>query len=319
MDDYLIIGLYPTQPIPGSDFTGYLDGLMITAYEVEFNSPDPIPDSTPPHPEIGSATYNVPGQTDTIYQPLFTPKSGPQELAAAAAAVIPVPQAIVNQYTSPESLINVVLSVQRNNVTLVDHSINYDVRLDASLTPPTTLALDGTIGLYLALTDPALDNTAYLLPPSDGTPPAYNDLDTAIKAILAEDPASAVNRANLSPADCLHIARELVSNRTVRPLPAPLVGVANPPATVDLANLYSSDGTGTDTDRAQFQGALQGYYSQLSGDANRMAGYVYAWSMARRCHELTRSAANAAISVPVLLNSPGSPGLQAKATVVLGN
>jgi hypothetical protein len=80
----------------------------------------------------------------------------------------------------------------------------------------------------------------------------------------------------------------------------------------------SPNGTGTNEDRAKFQGALLGYYNQLSYDATRMAGYIYAWSAAQKCQQLSKAAANAAMSLPVRLKTTNSAGQQAKATLNFG-
>jgi hypothetical protein len=313
MPNSLVIGLYPTAPITGAEFTNYLSHLSITAYEVDFENPTPVPDAN--HLKIGTATFNVPPQPDSIFQLEIIPKNPPPliELGAAAAAIIPLP-AGMNKYLAPESLINVVLDVRRDGVHLVDHSINYDVAL-ANVVPGPSL--DG-VGLYLALEDPQVTPGAgpntFLVPPPDGSPPPYDTLDAAIIAILAEDPGG-LNQdqlSNLSAADCLHIARELVSNRAARPLPAP-------PSGADLGQLYTSDGSGTDQDRAQFQGGLLAYYNQINGDAIRMAGFVYAWSTAKKCETTTDKAANAAMAIPVRPTPANKPGLQAEATVILGN
>lgn len=241
MTNSLVIGLYPTAPTDDATFETFLHDLSIMAYQVDFDNPRTAP-SPPKHIEIGKATYtNQADPKNTIYQLKKPVPFQPKKTMAAAAAVIPLPPSIDPRFLKPAYLVNVVLDVQRKGVHLVDHSINYDIQ-PADVTPPID-ALDGVnVGLYLALTNPATDPggpITYLVPPSDGAPPAYQDLDAAVKAILAEDPATKVDTADMSPADCLHIARELVSNRTPRPLPAPLVG-----SSADLGELYTASPTG---------------------------------------------------------------------------
>lgn len=311
----LVIGLYPTAPVAPATFETYLHDLTITAYQVDFDQPTTVP--APPHTAIGPpAQYTVAGAaTNTIYQLDLGLATG-----SAAGAVIPVAPAIAAQFLAPQSLLNVVLNVTRGGVQLVNNAINYDVQVSAGTpTALTSLAPPIVVGLYLALADPSLDSATYVLPPSDGSPPPWTVLDTAIKAILAEDPAAPVDTANLSSEDCLNIARELVSNRVARPLPQPLTGT--PPAP-DLATLYTlpnATATAVESDRSQFESALTGYYSQLTGDATRMAGYVYAWSAAQNCQQMSANAAHAALTLPVRLTTTAAPGQQAEATVILGN
>ena len=311
----LVIGLYPTAPVDSGTFAGYLQNLTITAYQVDFDQPTMVPG--PPHTQIGSATYTAAGvgTTNTIFQ---LDLSGGLGQAAAAAAVINVPAAIDPAFLTPQSLLNVVLDVERGAAHLVDNDLNYDVQVDPGPVTPITSLSGVVVGLYLALPDPSFDPggpITFLAPPADGSPPPWADVDTAVKAILAEDPGSPVDTANLSAQDCLNVARELVSNRNARPLPQPLTG-----GSPDLGTLYTLPGaSAVATDRTQFEAALTGYYGQLTSDATRMAGYVSAWSAAQNCQQLSGNATTAAVSLPVRLTTTAAPGQQSDATVILAN
>lgn len=316
----LVVGLYPTAPVDGGTFSNYLTGLTITAYQIDFNHPSSEP--APPHLLIGSATYAPPG--GQIFQiETLDPTPLPHPVPAAAGVAFIDAASVVPAFTTPQSLVNVALNVKRGTATLVDHDPNYDVQLDGSSPPfgPVTSLGGLTVGLYLQLPDPAFDSltsNTFLVPAPDGSPPPWTALDTAITAILAEDPGGAVDGASLSADDCQHIAWELVSNRGARPLPLPLSNGAP-----DLGALYTlpmaaASSTAT-ADRQKFEGSLKGFYGQLMSDASRMAGFVAAWSAAKRCEQLSHAAANAAITLPVRLTSTAGPGQQAEATVVLGS
>jgi hypothetical protein len=322
MTNALVIGLYPTAPTDGSTFEKYLEGLTVTAYDLDFDDPTPVSAMSAQPPNlIGEAKYD-PGHSDnSIFQLSIEEPQNIYLPAAAAEAVIELPASIDPKFVSPQSLVNVVLDIARNGASLVDHSMNYDVQVFATPTVDQNTRLTQA-SLYLALPDPQFDSGDYLIPPSDGTPTPYQILDKAVRAILAEDPGGSLpDVTNLTPNDCLHIARELVSNRTARPLPAPLVGTSNGGGTPDLAQLYTSApiGSGTDMDRLKFEGALGGYYNQLDGDAARMAGFVYAWSAAQKCQQLSNAALNAAITLPVRLKTASTAGQQTEATLILGN
>ena len=319
----LVVALYSATPVDAAKFETYLHDLTITAYEVDFDHPTTL--AAPPHAVIGAASYtNAAAPANRIYQlrapppPPFPPFPPPPPVPQpAAAAVIQVAAAIAGKYLLPQSLINVVLDVERGAPApkkVVDHSLNYDVEVDNAVVPnvPVVTLAGVTVGLYLALPDPKFDPggaIAFVSLPADGSPPSYGDLDHAVSAVLNEDGgAAAPDPSKLSPAQCLHVARELVSNRTVRPLPMP---------PKDLWAISASPAD--DKDRTKFEGALRAYYNQLSAEATRLAGYVYAWSAAQNCQQLSRGAAHAALTLPVRLTTTASSGQEPEATVILGN
>jgi hypothetical protein len=291
----LVIGLYPVTPTDPATFTTYLTGLSITAYQVDFNNPATV--AAPPHIDIGSAAYTT-GNTE-IFQ---------LAARAAGAAVIDLPGTIDPKFLTPQTLVNVVLRVTRGGVTLFDNDLNYDVLVDSTVTSAGPVGLLGTlanitVGLYLSLPDPGLPAGYLGVPPAGGTP-TYAQLTSAVTAILAEDPAAPVNTAQLTAQDSLHIAREIVANRTVNPLPQPLVSTGPNAHQPDLGALYTSPPlatvTSSDSDRRGFEGALASFYSQVSTDATAMAGYVYAWSAAQQCEQWSSAATTGAMTFPLL-------------------
>ncbi|MEY9893363.1 hypothetical protein ABIA31_007043 [Catenulispora sp. MAP5-51] len=321
----LLVVLHPPKVVGDPlAFEQYLHKLAVTAYQVDFGHPDTL--AAPPHAVIGSAGYTAANDsTNTIYQltDLFD-----TTLYSAAVAVIDVDSAILAKYTSPESLVNVVLSVTRDGKKIREDSLDYDVQLWGSSGSPysvpssfalgvagTSLTLDGSpgggiVGLYLPLPDPAFDagsGTAYLVPPADGSAPSFSDIKNAVDAILAEDPTGMSDPTDLTAQQCLHIARELVSNRYAAPLPAPSSAVPV---------LYT---TGSDDDRKHFESTLQSYYATLDAEASRLAGFIYAWSAALNCNGLTKAAAQAALTFPLRVTSTPGTAQAAEAGVVLHN
>jgi hypothetical protein len=318
----IVIGIYPTsaQTASGDFTTNYLTGLSVSAYEVDFAFPNPVAALEPAGNLIGTASY--PG---SIYQ-LDTEINGLSSPAAAAAAVIDIPVALVSQfvdpagdsYTTPANpLINVVLSVQRNGVAIADNSINYDCNVATDLTTPIdslTEPPDIPVALYLGL-GPAgteLGNQPYLQLSSRGAP-SYDQLSTVIAQIVKADPGAmgGYDPANLTSPQCLHLAREIVSNRTANPLPVP---------SPDLGALYTQETSDPNQqNRDQFAGALQSFYATLDAQATRLAAYIAVWSSAQNCAAATASATSAGFTFPVRLTSAPGAGQIAQATVILHN
>ena len=316
MSNSLVIGLYPTAPMDGLSFEPYLHKLSITAYAVDFDDPTTI--TALPHPLIGTAIHTK-TSSNRIFQ-LKVKINNVSRRAAAGAAVIELPPAIEAKFLSPQSLINVILDVKRDGAQLVSNSVNYDVQVEptANLKLPLKSLAGITVGLYLQLPNPAFDGSINALAlPADGGPPPWAQLDAAVKAILAEDPATSVDIANLSANECMHIARELVSNHSGRPLPQPLA--EGSPELEALYTVGATNSSDPESEIMQFESALTAYYSQLTGEAARMAGFVYAWSAAHKCRDLSKSAPNAALDLPVRLATSAGAGQQAMATVILGN
>ena len=267
---------------------------------------------------IGTASYSA----GSIYQ-LQTKVGIISEAAAAAAAVIEIPAALASQFVDPAGdpfttpanpLINVVLSVQRNGTAIADDSINYDCGVATDLVVPIDSLTGIPVALYLGL-GPAgteLGNQPYLQVPSRGAP-SYDQLSTVIAQIVEADPGSmgGYDPANLTSAQCLHLAREIVSNRTANPLPVP---------SPDLGALYTQETSDPNQqNREQFAGALQSFYATLDAQATRLAAYIAAWSSAQNCAAATASATSAGFTFPVRLTSAPGAGQIAQATVILHN
>jgi hypothetical protein len=319
----LVIGVYPTTPTTAKNFrTNYLDGLSIKAYAVTFTDPDP---AAPTSTVIGTAVHKT-GPNNRIYQLL---ESGKKQ--AAAAAVIKIPAGIVSQFvepaadpyvTSADPLLNVVLEVSRNGEPLFNDSVNYDVGVWTGTGALKSLA-GVTVGLYLGLTaeGTVAVGSPYLALPADGSPPSYKDLSTAIERVVEADPGAGAgyDPENLTEAECMHIAREIIGNRIVNPLPTPLPKGGPPP---DLGALFTATNNNAEPEpaaRGQFLGSLEGYYARLTGEATKLAGYIYAWSAAQQCATKVQGAPEVGFTFPLRLASAAGNGQVAEATVALHN
>lgn len=319
----LVIGVYPTTPTTAQDFrTNYLDGLSITAYAVTFADPNP---AAPTSTAIGTATHK-PGPNNRIHQLV---ESGSKQ--AAAAAVIKIPQAIADQFVEPaadpyvtpaDPLLNVVLEVSRNGERLFNESVNYGVGVWTGTGALKSLA-GVTVGLYLGLTaeGTVAAGSPFLALPSDGSPPSYEALSAAIERIVDADPGAGggYDPENLSEAECMHIAREIVSNRIVNPLPAPVPTNGPPPNLGALFTVTANDPEPEPAAREQFLGSLEGYYARLTGEATQLAGFIYAWSAAQRCTTQAQGAPEVGFTFPLRLATAASGGQIAQATVALRN
>jgi len=335
MIDALAIFLYPSTPKntavdPAAFATQYLPGLKISAFQVSFDHPKPSPPPSPfpPGELIGEANYDPSKpKKNRIRQQFFLSNVGiPKAVPGAVAiAIIDIPGALDQPPGSPMFL-NVALLVERNSKRIADHSINYDVTtvtypgpalpMNFTLVPGLgpiydDLAVFPTPSLYLAL--PINSTLAGGLPgidvSADGSPPAYPDLLAAVNAVLAKDPGSSPDLGTLTPAQCLHIARELVSNRAFDPLPHP---------SKDFGDLYTAAplGGANDDDRSKFQTSLLAYYATLDAKAARLGQYIFALSAAAACSQRTTVATAAGLRFPVLM-SPGSTGPVAENEVIL--
>lgn len=232
MPNLIVIRLTPEKPVDANTFTSYLSasgGLKITAYELGYDTAN----NQPPGPSIGSASYipippaggwipdgNNPPDYISLFKPSYPPgvTSGIFQqvdfvpgipafnlLEAVATAIIEVP--------ATAKLENIQLVVQGGSLA-APITIDYYVLNLASGTTPDLNTYDPTpspvkvadlwaqlsANLYISL--PALPpaNAISLVWGSDGTPPAFDALLTAVKAVLNDDPGPAFNAPTIAPA-----------------------------------------------------------------------------------------------------------------------
>ncbi|MFE0458303.1 hypothetical protein ACFW1A_03455 [Kitasatospora sp. NPDC058965] len=307
----LVIRLHPDKPTSGANFTSYLTGLKIEVSERSFGDPDGRAAGS----VLGSAHYDPADPAATVVQHLDTlPFAGPAP-AATAAVVVAAPPA-VPEYLGPNLALTVTRTVGGVPTPIVVKDLNYDVDLDAGPLPvladPVLYAALGPTALYLALPPSPAGlpvGTAVVDLPTDGSAPSFTAVQKAVEAVLAKDPGAAhpVDITALTPAQCRHIAREIVFNRTLNPLPQP---------PQPLESLYRDVGS-DDTARRQFEGDLVSYYAVHGTEADTLAKYVHGVSTALACAAKSHAAAQVGLAVPVFPGLSSSAGTSAAIPVVV--
>jgi Tc toxin complex TcA C-terminal TcB-binding domain len=130
--------------------------------------------------------------------------------------------------------------------------------------------------------------------------------------------AFAVDLTSLSLPQCQHIASEIVWGQQP-PLPSPPDPIedlyTNPPNSGVM--LSGSTPNPDESDRQEFEGKLQSYYTVADTAANELTNYVYALSAAIACERQSLAAIQVTLSVPVGAGLPGS-GLSSQCPVILG-
>ncbi|MFC5751424.1 neuraminidase-like domain-containing protein [Actinomadura rugatobispora] len=319
----IVIRLHPVEPIGGADFTPYLDGLEIEAFDLSTASPlegvslgvatyrapvDPPP-TDPFRPNQNSDIVQHWGPTE---EPPPEPLPVPDVFKAVATAVIRIPSGTGPEHGSPD----LRLVIRRNGSTIVHRQLYFNVPVDPQQNrPPRRNYPDiPTSSVYLALPAPGtgLDTDDYVEVPADGTPPRFTDLRNAVQAVLDADPGSAAPLpiTELTPLQARHVAYEIVWNQSFRPLPAPKVRFGGSQASRELDWLYtlpdSGREQGDEVSRATFEGDLDSYYAVGNADSERLAPFVYALAAALRAEALSRAASRAGLLMPVsLARAPG--------------
>jgi hypothetical protein len=312
MPDLIIIRLSPQKPTDGVSFANYLVGLSITVNDMSFQN------SSGAGNPIGTAFYDPSNPTSTIVQHVMSPPAPPLTPAAVATAAIVInpakePPAYKEYLTSDLRLV-----ITRGAQTILDQSLNYNVAVDiggavpAGLDPILFAAL-GPVALYLSLPAPGIGldpNSAFVSIPPDGSAPNFNQLLASVTAVLTQDPgAGSYDIAALTPAQCRHIAYEIIGNRTLNPLPVP----PDP-----LEELYTlPDAASLESDRRRFEGDLATFYTTNNSRADALAPYVFALSAAHACENMTNNASRAGFKLPVLPGVGGTPGKATDADVIL--
>ena len=321
MSSLLIIRLVPENPATGDDFTNYLTGLTITAYDSSFAIP--FPDSSAP--VLGSAAFVSPGWSDPstsppdftgsgIAQHVLTFWSGTTlfyDYAAVATAVIVLPDyPAAGEYVRADPF----LIIKRGTETIADPQIYYNVNLLAgqpSNPDPNTFQGMSVTSLNLTLSAPGQQSGNSGLLPSNGNAPNYTQLYNAVTSCMNADPGNTANITTLTIDQCTHIASELLWDELNDPIPTP-------PNNDSLESLYTgpiSAGSSQDNDRKQFEGNLQTYYVTRNAKAQKLADYVFSLSAALNCEAVTQNAAESGYYFPVL---PGVAGTEQAKVILSG-
>ncbi|MFT4066304.1 neuraminidase-like domain-containing protein [Paraburkholderia sp.] len=314
MPHILVIRLHPDKPVAGGDFSGYLSGLKISAYDLNVGDPkvgQHLGDATFVAPPVATPWIPDPGTTIVQhYTPSVPPPLPVDQPEAEATAVIEITlPAGYNEYASAD----IRLEISRGGTPIVSKLIYYDATittvgaLPAPATYPFMAAAD--VAIYLPLPRPLAAGVAQL-DLSQGQVPDFASLKQAVQTVLAADQGPVPALADLTPLQATHIANEIIWG-TRDPLPVP-------PASVqagydDLGALYSqppNDGTignQLEQNRQQFEGNLNSYYATYNADVERLTRYVFALGCAMACEQMSIDATMALLVFPV---NPGvsSPG-----------
>jgi hypothetical protein len=256
MPSLLVIRLHPVEPISGNDFLSYLAGLTITAFEISFNNQAGS--------QINQAQYLPPDNPATRIVQHFD--GGTLKAIATAVIEIPTPPAGGEYRTA-----DIRLEITRGSSAIIHKQTYYNVPVRAGGFPvppappinPLVFTTWPETSLHLALPSPGQQLSTTLAVPEDGTAPNFANLRTAVETVLNADPGSTTGIANLTAAQCRHIAYEIIWDRMAYPLPKPkraLEKIYTGPLKAD------SD---EERDRRIFEGDLLTYYTRHNAEADK--------------------------------------------------
>lgn len=320
MPTLLIIRLHPEDPVTGDEFTNYLNGLSITAFDLSFADPDGSS-----APALGPATYIAPtlpaspsadptpnqDPNNRIVQHFeIVPAAPPpgmfaRNFFAIATAVIEIPDPPAGgEYRTAD----VRLKITRGSRDIVHNQTYYNVPVRAGGLPATPDPNDfqnwPETSLHLALPVPGQEVGQTVTVPEDGTAPKFDALRTAVENVLNVEPGSTAGITNLTFDQCHHIAYEIIWDRMAYPLPVPKHST--------LEQMYTgpqSAGDAEETDRLTFEGDLLTYYVKHNNEAERLANFIFSLSAAIWAEEKSRTATQVGFHFPVF---PAAPDREAK-------
>lgn len=325
----------------GSDFTAYLTGLTIRAYDLSVDKageclqdktkcfllgtasgladprtgvPDPVNDVIIDDTSILQHYVDI---TDTL-SGIVT-----HELEAAATAIIVVPDlSTYHEYPDPSadgSFLDIVLEFKRGGFDLIDHTLEYNatIRTVPWLPTDTTNQKDYfamSASTYVTLPgigiDPSTD--AYVDLPANGQPPEFESLRKAVNRVLEKDPDAAIgnleNHSPLTSAQSRQVAGEIIWNRKMFP---------QPPEPIRFGEMYTSPPADGESDsnklntreqaRKQFEADITGYHATHEADVIRLTGYVFAASAAVACEKLSKNASRVGLTFPIIVSGSSAP------------
>jgi hypothetical protein len=267
-------------------------------------------------PALGSATYiaptSLPPSPSADPTPVQDPDTGivqhfsitpgglvgsfVRNFSAVATAVIQIPDPPAGgEYRTAD----VRLVITRNGNQIAHKPIYYNVPVAPAPIPanPNDFRQLEPISLHLALPSSAQPSPTVVLP-EDGTAPNFANLRTAVEAVLNADPGNTEGIANLTAAQCRHIAYEIIWDRMAYPLPVPkrsLEAIYTGPQASD-----SDD----ERDRRIFEGDLLTYYTRHNAEAERLKTFIFSLSTAIWCEDQSRLATRTGFHFPVFPNPP---------------
>ncbi len=229
---------------------------------------------------------------------------------AVATAVIPL-----NSSWDPAVYTNVSVLATRYGANIPIDQIYYNVLVvgddaDTLSTPLDYMGIpDADTALYIELPPPPGTRPIALELPTDGTPPPFDDLYTALANAVTVDPIlTATYGTNptdaqieaaiigLAPVDCQRLAYEIAWSSQVQ-LPAP----PDPLYQLYTNPYYGSDGNldpSNDQDRQKFEGTLGSFYATRNAEAVRLTKFIAAVSAAILCEQLERQRRRGTARIP---------------------
>jgi hypothetical protein len=244
---------------------------------------------------LGTAFYDITDPNSNIVQHNDTAiPFGPGSVATAA---IEVPTPGAGEYLGRDLVLTVTRTVGGQTTPVTVKDFNFNVQLAPGTMPiqdPNVYAALDPVAAYVALPAPLIGlpaGTTFLEVPTDGTPPPYDAVLKAMQTVVAKDPGpgSPPDLAALTPVQSRHIAREIVYNRILEPLPEP---------TKPLEELYR-DQSSDETARRQFEADLVTYYAVHGTRAEVLAKFVYGVSAALACEQKSKAATRVGLTIPV--------------------
>ncbi|WP_271589180.1 neuraminidase-like domain-containing protein [Bradyrhizobium sp. CCBAU 53415] len=331
MPQVILVRLVPMKPTSGANFSSYLTNLSIRAFDLSFgNTADgtlvgqaqgawvPNTGINATGPAFTPATQRI-LQHFSVYpvqvNPLPAPPDPDVRLEAVATAVIELNPPAAEFNTS-----DLRLEIKQGTQLVAYERLDFNVKTEAnapiSNNPTTYISVDPP-ALVVSLPDPAValdPNAAFVDLPTDGTPPKFASLRTAVDKVLAQDPSGGTTLANRSPltaAQARQIAREIIWNRQITPPP-------DRPNNRRLEDMYTRPQTDTswsnddrdkaDMDRKQYEASLLGYYALQNANSDRLAQYVFAISAAVWAEQQSAAPVRASLHFPVETGTPPTPG-----------
>jgi hypothetical protein len=319
----LIIRLHPVEPVTEVAFTKYLEGLTITAFDISFGDLEGVQIGNPaqylPLPPNPAVTIPPPLDPNTRIVQHYSPPSPPRGLFDPLPPVLQsIATAVIEfdyppgstQYALPSSgeyrTADIKLAITRNGNEIAHRQVYYNVPLEPGRLPnppvppadqfyPYQFTTYSEISLHLALPSSEAASPTLILP-EDGTAPNFAVLRTAVETVLNADPGNTTGIANLTAAQCRHIAYEIIWDRMAYPIPLP---------NRSLEEIYTgpqASDSDDERDRRIFEGDLLTYYTKHNAEAERLKTFIFSLSAAIWCEDQSKLATKAGLYFPVLLN-----------------
>jgi len=239
----ILLRIIPTTPRVGTDFRTDLTGLQIAAYDltVQDNKVGVL---------LGTATFTTDKST-TIHQhfvetkvmidvgPLPETRTVITWYSTATAVIVPEPPSGHLEYDT----FDLRFEITREGQTILDDTIEYNVQLFSSEQDPNDYFKFGP-SCYFQLPPASVglsSTVASVQLNSNGQPPSFDTLHTAINIVLKQDhpmpsgttlPNNSLETlsAPLTPGQAAQIASEITWNRTLNPPPTSTVSLQGIPS-----------------------------------------------------------------------------------------